>query len=273
MAARKEIELIPISSKFVKTGGYLARIKDRYTLEYDEVLDEVVEESGLRLNRDNLRLILDSTFNTIIRNTLRDGNCRRVGNYFTLQLEVNGKFDGPGDQFDPEKHRLSLVLRPLKELRREPKRGDCRVYNRNAGPLVVLDGMHSVSTPESEYLAFGEDIVVEGENLTMLEDETLHFVYAHQDGHTASDLVPAEAISVNPSGTRITVNWEKAFDGTQVNEGDAQLHAPIGLMFGLRSRGGIATAKVQLHRVKALFLSWHRRYPKYKVSDHIWPKV
>ena len=117
MATRKEIELIPISNKFVKTGGYLARIKNRYVLEYDEVLDEVVEESGLRLNRDNLRLILDSTFNTIIRNTLRDGNCRRVGNYFTLQLEVNGKFDGPGDQFDPEKHKLSLVLRPLKELR------------------------------------------------------------------------------------------------------------------------------------------------------------
>ena len=54
------------------------------------------------------------------------------------QLESNrgwprGRREEPGEQFDPKKHKLAMVLRPLKEFRRVAGNNDVSVFNRNAG--------------------------------------------------------------------------------------------------------------------------------------------
>ena len=139
----REIKLTRVANKLSDKQNYVAHIVQRYSLDYDAVLDEVIERGVLRITKPMLKMILEHTFETMIENTLKDGYSRRLGDYFILQMEVSGRFDSPADQFDDERHRLSLKLRPLKALKRKPGRDDVRVYNRNAGPKVSISRIHS----------------------------------------------------------------------------------------------------------------------------------
>ena len=150
--ATREIRLTRGTNRLSSKETYVARLAQRCTLGYDEVLDEVIERGFLNISKPMLKMILEHTFDTMITNTLKDGNSRRLGDYFVLQMEVKGAFDDPGEQFDAEKHRLALKLRPLKALKRKPGRDDIKVYNRNAGPKVVINRLFSASTPENDTL-------------------------------------------------------------------------------------------------------------------------
>ena len=135
----REIKLTRVANKLSDKQNYVAHIVQRYSLDYDAVLDEIIERGVLRITKPMLKMILEHTFETMIENTLKDGYSRRLGDSFILQMEVSGRFNSPADQFDDERHRLSLKLRPLKALKRKPGRDDVKVYNRNAGPKLSID--------------------------------------------------------------------------------------------------------------------------------------
>lgn len=264
----KELALLPISKKFIREGGYRARMASRDVLSYDEVLEEVIQRNFLRMDPHALKMILEETFETMIEGTLRDGKTRRLGDYFMLQMEVRGKFDGPGEQFDEQKHKLALKLRPLKAFRRTPGRDGVSVYNRNAGPKVVIDGVLSAGASESGVVCFGEDIIVTGENLGMIcragdvvkDKLDIKYFGASKSGSASAD---PDEVSVNEAGTRMVIPWKTVGDLISIN-GDAfgpEQNRPVGLMVGLRSRGGCEESKMQLHRGKAYFDTWLAHYP------------
>ena len=284
-AQRREIELKPISSKFAKCGGYLAKIVGRRTIPFDEVLDEIIGRNFLSLDRMTLSLILCHAFETIIGNTLKDGNSRKIGDYFTLQVEVNGRFEAPGEQFDPKKHKLALTLRPLSSLRRTPNpRDGLTVYNRNAGPQVVVTRMYSASAPDKKGLVFGDDLVIEGENLFFLEgklgDEVrVKYFSQRQHGLIISCLSDRRDVVVSADGRRMTLAWDKTIGRflnlTEYNRKifDPTTNPPVAVMVGIRSRGGEATSRLQLHRARAYFDDWLAKYPRQDVHSTNWGKI
>ena len=268
----REIKLTKVANKLSDKENYIARISQRYSLDYDTVLDEVIERGVLRITKPMLKMILEHTLETMIENTLKDGYSRRLGDYFMLQMEVSGRFDSPDDQFDDERHRLSLKLRPLKALKRKPGRDDVRVYNRNAGPKVSISRIHSVSTPDKDTLVFGDDIVLEGENLYFLEDlaatsDSITVGYYTQNRRGPMTMSSAGIMdgSVSDDGRQMVLSW----DGTvgqilDANKGrpdaDPEKNPPVAVMIALRSRGGVSTAKLQLHRARAFFDTWKNSF-------------
>lgn len=278
----REIKLTKVANKLSDKENYIARISQRYSLDYDTVLDEVIERGVLRITKPMLKMILEHTLETMIENTLKDGYSRRLGDYFMLQMEVSGRFDSPDDQFDDERHRLSLKLRPLKALKRKPGRDDVRVYNRNAGPKVSISRIHSVSTPDKDTLVFGDDIVLEGENLYFLEDlaatsDSITVGYYTQNRRGPMTMSSAGTMdgSVSDDGRRMVLPW----DGTvgqilDANKGrpdaDPEKNPPVAVMIALRSRGGVSTAKLQLHRARAFFDTWKEKYPKCTFKGMSW---
>lgn len=62
-------------------------------------------------------------------------------------------------------------------------------------------------------------------------------------------------------GQSIKINWDRA---------NPEENAPVAIMVALRSRGGVPTAKIQLHRAKALFDTWHAKYPEYALDKMSW---
>ena len=265
-----ELKLIPVSKKLSKKGGYRGHIVGRREMGYDEVIEEAIKTSHLNFDAIAMKLVLESVFHSMINGIMKDGVSRRLGDYFTLQLEVKGGFDEPGDQFDPQKHKLAMVVRPLKEFRRVAGDKDVAVYNRNAGPKVVIAKTYSASHPEGGELKFGEDIIIEGENLFALEDGNDIFNYKyysqfHKAVHCGGGSLMSEWVSAD--GKRIVIPWKETvghFIELSMDKFDPAKNPPVAVMFGLRTHGGEATAKVQLHRARAYFDTWLAKYPEYR---------
>ena len=278
----KEIKLNKVVNKLSKKDSYVARLAQRYSLGYDEVLDEVIGRGFLNVSKPMLKMILEHTFDTMIANTLKDGNSRRLGDYFVLQMEVEGRFESPDDQFDANRHKLALKLRPLKAMKRKPGRDDISVYNRNAGPQVVIDRMHSASTPDKDTLVFGDDIVLEGENLFFIDNvdyplDSIDFGYYTQHQGTpfhtgSSGSLPG---TVSADGRRMVISWEKTIGAVlELNRdrpsADPAKDPPQYVMVALRSRGGVPTAKMQHHRARAFFDTWLAKYPNSSFANRPW---
>ena len=274
-----EIKLKKGVNKLSSKETYTARLADRYALDYDEVLDEVIGRGFLNISKPMLKMILEHTLDTMVTNTLKDGNSRRLGDYFMLQLEVKGGFDAPDEQFDASRHKLELKLRPLKAMKRKPGRNDLKVYNRNAGPAVSIDRIYSVSTPGSDTLVFGDDIVLEGENLFLLDEPTevqdslTIGYYTQQLRGPIVCSISVESGMVSEGGRRITIPWVPTIgQSIKINwdKADPEKNASVAVMVALRSRGGVSTAKLQLHRARAFFDTWHEKYPKYTFNNMSW---
>ena len=278
-ASPKEIKLARAANKLSSKPSYIARLAQRYSLDYDAVLDEVIGRGFLNISKPMLKMILEHTLDTMITNTLKDGNSRRLGDYFMLELVVKGGFSAPDEQFDAHRHKLALTLRPLKAMKRKPGRDDLRVYNRNEDPKVSVNRIYSASTPDNGTLVFGDDIVLEGENLFLLDDSS-----EVQDGLTIGyytqrlrgPIVCAasgESGMVSEDGRRITIPWASTI-GQSIksnwDRADPEKNAPVAVMVALRSRGGVPTAKLQLHRARAFFDTWLEKYPDYAVNQMSW---
>ena len=265
-----ELKLIPVSKKLSKKGGYRGHIVGRREMGYDEVIEEAIKTSHLNFDSIAMKLVVESVFHSMINGIMKDGVSRRLGDYFTLQLEVKGGFDEPGDQFDPQKHKLAMAVRPLKEFRRVAGDKDVMVYNRNAGPKVVIAKTYSASHPEGGELKFGEDIIIEGENLFALDEgsDFLNYKYYSQrqmGAHCGCCKLPSEWVS--PDGKRMVIPWRETFGVFIQNNFERfnpEINPPVAVMFGLRTHGGEATAKVQLHRARAYFDTWLAKYPEYR---------
>jgi len=268
----KELELLPISRRFIEEGGFRGRLARRDVMSYDDVIQEVIKNNFLRMEPHTLKMILEETFETMIAGTLRDGKTRRLGDYFMLQMEVHGKFDEQGDQFDPSKHKLALKLRPLKAFRRKPGRGDVTVYNRNAGPKVVISGVTSASSGRMGVVNFGEDIIVTGENLWVVSrageavQDKITINYRSQCANGGRQFGDWD-VTVNEAGTQMIINWERTVgEIIRINPEklDPAKSRPLGVMVAIRSRGGSEESKQQLHRGKAYFDRWLEKYPHYE---------
>ncbi len=267
MSRRKvEFTLVPVPEKLASSGGYRAQLRKRGIKDYDEVIDEAVERCRIGLDSHLVKMVVSATLDSMINGILEDGIPRRLGDYFRLNLSIKGGFDEPGDQFDPEKHELRLNLTPLKAFKRKPGPDGVAPWNRNAGPAVAVKSVHSVSETKKGAVNFGEDLVIEGENLFALEDGTDMYAVKFYTAHgkpfvaTSASLEPAW---VSSDGTRLTIPWRMLLGSALESRGyDPKANPPVAVMVGLRTRGGEKTARIQLHRAKAFLKSWIERWPK-----------
>ena len=173
---RLTFSLIESSRRKSKEGAahtYRAVMKREKPLGMDEVIKECVEGAGLEKKmagqvRRNFEMVLDS----MIAHTLQDGRTRRIGDYFSLRLDITGSFDRPDARFDPEKHSLTLNFVTPKRLRKMTRK-ECPV-NEWRKPIGKIDKVYSVPDGEIGRLKFGADIVIEGHDLKLKEGDDIH---------------------------------------------------------------------------------------------------
>ena len=149
----------------------------------------------------------------------------------------------------------------------------------SAGPAVSIDRIYSVSTPGSDTLVFGDDIVLEGENLFLLDEPTevqdslTIGYYTQQLRGPIVCSISVESGMVSEGGRRITIPWAPTIgQSIKINwdKADPEKNASVAVMVALRSRGGVSTAKLQLHRARAFFDTWHEKYPEASIDKMSW---
>ena len=173
---RLTFSLVEASRRKAKDGSaraYRAVLKREKPLGTDEVIEECVKDAGLGEEkagqvRRNFEMVLDS----MIAHTLQDGRTRRIGDYFSLRLDITGSFDRPDARFDPEKHSLTLNFVTPKCLRKMTRKE--WPVNEWRKPFGKIDKVYSAPDGEIGKLKFGADIVIEGRDLKLKESDEIH---------------------------------------------------------------------------------------------------
>ena len=94
-----DYKLVPFGSRAVTKRGYRAVVdNDGYVKDTDDILEETADRFGIKA--PFLKMCMEAVLDTMIRKVADDGVRRRFGDYFTLRLDIKGRFDGSDSKLD-----------------------------------------------------------------------------------------------------------------------------------------------------------------------------
>lgn len=216
MKEKLEFHLVPVSGTLKSKGGFRAELKKGFhdqAIDFNGVVDEAVEANQWNIDPELLKLYIRGVLLSMLKNTAEDGRTRKIDEFFSVSLNIHGRFAKKTDGFDPALHKLRLMLRPLLAFRYLSPRKGVFPVNVNRIPqfritsFTAADGLH-----KSHTVVFGQDIVVKGSNLTIDKARggfvSLHVIYRGRE--IASRGLDAKIIS--HTDTKIRFAWPEDLD-------------------------------------------------------------
>ena len=204
-----EFRLVP--TKGVASGkGFRAEwTRKNEVIDMDAVIAEAQAKGAFYgLSSGRARSDIETLFDTMIANVLKDGRTRKLDGYLELALKIHGNFTERTDDFDPERHTLDLGIRPLSAFRQEAK--DIQPVNVNRikqfrlSYITAADGQH-----KNHEVVFGREFIIRGSNLTLPENGFSGiFCQVMLDRYTG---VCAEAPILEKSDSEIRCAWPEDY--------------------------------------------------------------
>ena len=231
-------------------GKYRAIVTDRGSFGTEKVIEEMLDYSSLRLSPYMVESVVNGVMESMIKHTLSDGVTRRFGDYFAVRLEVKGTFDEKDAAFDPKKNAVKVVLMPLKRFRQAVE--TLRPQNKVKPPRALMEEIHGESSPV-DCVRFGENIVIEGRDLTVVDMANQLGVWMYgRNGRMQSDCWSINEM-IEHTPTRIVVPFPKEFKKEDFNPNGeySSLHFEFGTDSG-KPDGPYRNIKYK-HGVKVLF--------------------
>ena len=216
-----EFHLVPVSGTLKGSGGYRAEVKKDFrnrVIDFDGVIAETLNEHHWNVDPELLKLYIRGVLYAMLKNTAKDGCTRKIDEFFSVNLNIHGRFEKKSDDFDPARHKLRLVLRPLAAFRvLGPKRNVVpvnvnRILQFRITSFTAADGLHKNRT-----VVFGQDIVVKGTNLMIDESKggfvSLNIHYS-RGSHSRDDVVSrgVEAKVISHTEREIRIAWPEDVD-------------------------------------------------------------
>ena len=171
MEEKLEFHLVPVSGTLKSKGGFRAELKKGFrdqAIDFDGVIAETVADNRWTIDPELLKLYMRGVLSSMLKKTSEDGRTRKIDDFFSVSLNIHGRFSERTDDFDPALHKLRLVLRPLLAFRVLGPKKSVLPVNVNRIPqfritsFTAADGLH-----KSHTVVFGQDLVVKGSNLTI----------------------------------------------------------------------------------------------------------
>ena len=165
-----EFRLVP--TKGVTSGkGFRAEwTRKDDIIDMDAVIAEA-QAKGAFTGRSvsHARSDVETLFDTMIANVLKDGRTRKLDGYLELGLKIHGSFAAKTDDFDPDRHTLDLGVKPLSAFRQaangiQPVNVN-RIRQFRLSFITAADGLH-----KNHEVVFGREFVIRGSNLTLPEN-------------------------------------------------------------------------------------------------------
>ena len=164
---RLEFRLVP--TKGVASGkGFRAEwMRKNEVLDMDAVIAEAQAKGAFfGYSAGRARSDIETLFDTMIENVLKDGRTRKLDGYLELSLKIHGNFAERTDDFDPERHSLDLVIRPLSAFRQEAK--NIQPVNVNRIKQFRLSYISAADRRHKNHeVIFGQEFIIRGSNLTL----------------------------------------------------------------------------------------------------------
>ena len=114
------LELHPIKGSLKEKGLYNATIATGRgeVVGLDGIVDFAFDRGYIYgIKREAAKSIVRGLLDSIVAGIKEDGRTRCIDDYLSFRLKVHGIFEDAHDEFDPERHSLSLAVAPLRELR------------------------------------------------------------------------------------------------------------------------------------------------------------
>lgn len=142
----------------------------RETVDAAEVLD--TSEAFGSMNRGVVKTHFMGALEVLTATAAQTGQIIRVGDYFTIEPHVRGRFAGIDATFDPSQgHSVALTIKPGKRLKTPATN---LIPENVVKPICArVDSVASDGGSRPNRLIFGRDIVVLGRNLDLLEGDSV----------------------------------------------------------------------------------------------------
>ena len=201
-------KLVPFGSKAVKEGYRAVVDNNGYVKDSDDILQETADRFGLK--PEMLRMCLEAVLGTMMNKVAEDGIRRRFGDFFTLRLDIKGRFNGKDSKPDGSQ-RPQFKLQLLGEFKKAARK--IRLRNEQTRKRIYLESIVSDEKPAGKGKIFwGMTISFYGMNLLpILEGDRVDWCFTDANGEAHSGTCGAPFIP-NPmfvQGNRTTVSWQR----------------------------------------------------------------
>lgn len=143
---------------------YQARVRSVGTLQAADIIDRMVAR-GLPGGRAAALAVIDVFYDTCQRALLEGYNLATP--LFVTEISIRGTFDGPADQFRPNRHQLGFKAGPGPRLQ-QALRHDASVQKEEAHrPTAVVHGCTDLATNRTDALTLGGAVRLKGYDLKL----------------------------------------------------------------------------------------------------------
>ena len=156
-----DYKLVPFGSSAVTKRGYRAVVdNDGYVKDTDDILEETADRFGIKAPQ--LKMCMEAVLDTMIRKVAEDGVRRRFGNYFTLRLDIKGRFDGEDSKPDGSQ-RPCFKLQMLGAFKSAARK--IHLVNEVKRKRIYLKRVITPQSHRSGVIHWGLELCFQGKNL------------------------------------------------------------------------------------------------------------
>ena len=240
-----DYKLVPFGSSAVPKHGYRAVVdNDGYVKDTDDILEETADRFGIKA--PHLKMCMEAVLDTMIKRVADDGIRRRFGNYFTLRLDIKGRFDGKDSKPDGSR-RPCFKLQMLSAFKEAARK--IELVNEVKRTRIYVDHVLSYERPVIGVVFWGLELNFGGKNLGPVCDGDhvdWSFTDANGERHTGTCGAPYCREDMR------NVKWH--FNSTLAKWPEDLPRSAIGreVTFTYHSRAGDPAAEMQVHSVSAM---------------------
>lgn len=214
------LELHPIKGSLKEKGYYNATIATGRgdVVELDGIVDFAFDRGYIcGIKREAAKSIVRGLFDSIVAGIKEDGRTRCIDDYLSFRLKVHGIFEDAHDEFDKERHSLSLAVAPLRGLR--PSFKDVEATNPNHKRQFRIYSIKSadVEACANRYVLWRRNIVIKGADFPL--DDSMNISIHARSITEANNWIDCEVRIVSRSDSEVVLAWPKELDGAKFSEG------------------------------------------------------
>ena len=219
------LELHPITGSLKERGLYKATVATGRgeVVDLDGIVDFAFDRGYIYgIKREAAKSVVRGLFDSIVAGIKKDGRTRRIDDYISFRLKVHGRFEDAHDEFDPERHSLSLAVTPLKVLRPSFKdveatnpdhKRQFRIYSAMAADIEGCSNHHVV---------WGRDILVKGADFP-LDDALSVSIHAKGGAVGGERTVVCEPRILSRSDAELRLAWPAELGGEEFSQGRMEI--------------------------------------------------
>ena len=236
------LELHPIKGSLKERGLYNATIATGRgdVVGLDGIVDFAFDRGYIYgIKREAAKSIVRGMFDSIVAGIKEDGRTRCIDDYLSFRLKVHGIFEDAHDEFDPERHSLSLAVAPLRALRPSFKGVEATNPDHKRQFRIYSVKAADMEDCKSCNVFWRHDIVVKGADFPL--DDSMNVSIFAKCGDMQGDWMDCKPRILSRSDSELRLAWPEELMDEKYSQGRMEIalskfNDPANVLAGVQRR-------------------------------------